>query len=922
MEYTEVLTDKDVEYICKAISGKVLKKQFAAFSKEFSKIKPGFRPYSMSDKEAVDLAIKNFNKRFISGYIDIMLKKWIAEIQVNIEKLEQNNINHEDAVALTLIDSYFVDNVQLYFKLIGEEKESSYLLNVCNKIIGFMQNKINRYDRETKKNNDYDEAIKKNEKLSVKIKNLEKDKSDNDKVIKELIKDKNDVGSQLSEYKNKLEKLEEEYKKNEKELKNLRERANHEIVVDKEKIKSKEYDFISLCEVLAPDYKGIEMIERYADLTESGEFEVFYCDESESRQYANRNKLYLNDGPRDIGTMGIWMWKATQNIKNRDKDFISSKFIKELNPIEILFFHQKDEKGMINILKDGFEKNGLPNLGMYSVYVEKGKYIGFLCNVYDFEKIGNKYKLKSSVITLNKYEFGENDFFKLVNDRSFFYKMELGIPREVISIIDKMELIKNIIIDRNSWSLFKKAGKTKKEEWRFLKNFLQELNTDSICSEIAEKLNCSLTIAEEKLKDFISIANDYINGTTISDNLIKEVILSDEKILLRFKNVIHEEWEAENKIIIQSKQNEIENMDIKLSEAKKELLFIKNDKKKCEKELSEFKDKLELKEQLAEDVENAVTNRIKNAQTKAADFIAEMAFVNAPVKSSYDSDHEETIAKKELIFENNDAIIGMQLKEELNEDWIMTLDSIEYELMEAGVIDRLARPVAAYLYANYLNKSNLLLAGPNAEAIAQAFSCAVVGQPGRKLIYRKSIGNNEYKSQIRKGEIIIIDNPFNSEWINKLPSIMSDTEAFYMGVHPFIEDLQIEPKSYFNYMIPLFTDCIVDKKPRTIFMCSQKTEDFNEFELDYKNNNKNILKEFHLPVLTKLHIQISIANMHIMLEDDNEDFDILFAILPYAYSTMQMPRLFKILKDDDKRKINISKMMMKYITEIYGEFDE
>lgn len=210
MEYTEVLTDKDVEYICKAISGKVLKKQFAAFSKEFSKIKPGFRPYSMSDKEAVDLAIKNFSKRFISGYIDIMLKKWIAEIQVNIEKLEQNNRNHEDAVALTLIDSYFVDNVQLYFKLIGEEKGSSYLLNVCNKIIGFMQNKINEYDRETKKNNDYDEDIKKNEKLFVKIKNLEKDKLDNDKVIKELIKDKNDVGSQLSEYKNKLETINEQ----------------------------------------------------------------------------------------------------------------------------------------------------------------------------------------------------------------------------------------------------------------------------------------------------------------------------------------------------------------------------------------------------------------------------------------------------------------------------------------------------------------------------------------------------------------------------------------------------------------------------------------------------------------------------------------------------------------------------------------
>ena len=30
---------------------------------------------------------------------------------------------------------------------------------------------------------------------------------------------------------------------------------------------SDEYDFISLCEVLPPDYNGIELIERYADLT-------------------------------------------------------------------------------------------------------------------------------------------------------------------------------------------------------------------------------------------------------------------------------------------------------------------------------------------------------------------------------------------------------------------------------------------------------------------------------------------------------------------------------------------------------------------------------------------------------------------------------------------------------------------------------
>ena len=50
MKYTELLNDEDIQYICKAISGKNFKKIFADSPKEFTRIKPGFRPNSMKHK--------------------------------------------------------------------------------------------------------------------------------------------------------------------------------------------------------------------------------------------------------------------------------------------------------------------------------------------------------------------------------------------------------------------------------------------------------------------------------------------------------------------------------------------------------------------------------------------------------------------------------------------------------------------------------------------------------------------------------------------------------------------------------------------------------------------------------------------------------------------------------------------------------
>lgn len=130
MKYTELLNDEDIQYICKAISGKNFKKIFADSPKEFTRIKPGFRPNSMSDEEAVEIAIKNFNKEFVRGFVEVMIKQWLKEIEANFESLQMEDYDYEDAVALTLLDSYFAENVKLYFKLAQAEKDDAYILYI------------------------------------------------------------------------------------------------------------------------------------------------------------------------------------------------------------------------------------------------------------------------------------------------------------------------------------------------------------------------------------------------------------------------------------------------------------------------------------------------------------------------------------------------------------------------------------------------------------------------------------------------------------------------------------------------------------------------------------------------------------------------------------------------------------------------
>ena len=58
--------------------------------------------------------------------------------------------------------------------------------------------------------------------------------------------------------------------------------------------------------------------------------------------------------------------------------------------------------------------------------------------------------------------------------------------------------------------------------------------------------------------------------------------------------------------------------------------------------------------------------------------------------------------------------------------------------------------------------------------------------------------------------------------------------------------------------------------------------------------------------------------MHAMLNNQNTDYDVLFALLPYAFATMQMPQLLNAIKSEEKKNLSVSKELLDTIVGMYG----
>ena len=120
MNYIDLLNQEEKTTLCEIITGREFKELFKKNEREFSKIRKGFRAKSLTEQQALAIAIVNVDKPIIAMWVNTRVDIWIKEIQENMEKLEREGSTHDIALATTMIDSVFSNNVDLYLKLAGK----------------------------------------------------------------------------------------------------------------------------------------------------------------------------------------------------------------------------------------------------------------------------------------------------------------------------------------------------------------------------------------------------------------------------------------------------------------------------------------------------------------------------------------------------------------------------------------------------------------------------------------------------------------------------------------------------------------------------------------------------------------------------------------------------------------------------------
>lgn len=128
MNYLPILTEDEIKYICSVIPFKNTMSYFTRYPKDFAKIMPGFRQTSLKNQEQVSgLLYKSRNQAFISSFIEKYISDWLDQIQYEITLKTNKGESKESAWMQTLPFCFFVDNISIFFKLIGDEQPEQYV---------------------------------------------------------------------------------------------------------------------------------------------------------------------------------------------------------------------------------------------------------------------------------------------------------------------------------------------------------------------------------------------------------------------------------------------------------------------------------------------------------------------------------------------------------------------------------------------------------------------------------------------------------------------------------------------------------------------------------------------------------------------------------------------------------------------------
>lgn len=695
-----------------------------------------------------------------------------------------------------------------------------------------------------------------------------------------------------------------------------------------------EVSFTSLC-YITEDFDGRVWLQRLADI-ENDRLHIPFKSNREDNYFENRDRLYRNDGPSEIGSVGVWDWEA---IPNRDKpgiDYVQSYYVPQIAPVRVIFIKATSMEDLVGQLKSG-EIYTQPYIcdTLFCYQPQWGHLAGVLCKANEFQIVNKTARLKDGVYTLPCYSVLASDVYNWDDKHlRFLRNLKIGDPSGYISLGNTHEIIRDLVLERTSWPLFKECIGATKAEWRNSKTLLERISGESLYEAVAQKLKCAPEQAKQAVDDFVSRANVLIDTGDIESDVLGRIAVQHDGLRAICEEAISQKWkeehakelsEAQAEIIAAKTKVEAEINDANgcLSDILKEVDLARETREDLSKKIEEAKsdldslvDDITQYETIKQGVLEAVRQKIADAQKDMAGFIADLSVVlPQPAKTP-------TQGKRVSLWQYDGATSNLYSDDEIElaRSWGDEFNALSQSLAcSLSIESELGTMLAAFLYAAHIHNAPILIAGPCGHDIANVLSVSLYADGAGQL----TLGN-EFDLDIAKGmndcnePVFSVENMFGKGWSDSIPQAFMKIKKQVVWTHPYVEDMVIEPKGLYNYMLPILSECFVGAIPALEPWPGKRADNFRAYSSKKKQPLRlAAFKRLGLSKMLLSRLEFILSDAKAILDNPSKekDMEFLFGLLPICVLTGKANILKEVIETEGGISSAVKAEAERYIEE-------
>ncbi len=258
---------------------------------------------------------------------------------------------------------------------------------------------------------------------------------------------------------------------------------------------------------------------------------------------------------------------------------------------------------------------------------------------------------------------------------------------------------------------------------------------------------------------------------------------------------------------------------------------------------------------------------------------------------------------------------------DIAEGWDDEVNAINQNLAHSLSVDSaFCSMLSAFLYAAHINNVPLLFVGPAGQDIAEVVSVSLYANSAGHL----TLGNEctydvaeEIKSYSEN--IVSVQNMFGKGWSDEFPQAFTKLKKQVIWTHPYVEDMVIEPKGLYNYMLPVLSECFVGTIPALNPWPGKRAEKF----IGYVSKKKQPLriaafKRLGFSKLVINQLTLILSDTKAILDNPSSDkyLEVLFGILPLCVLTGRLDILKDIMETESGISNSVKTEAARYIEEV------